>query len=141
MTNTAFTFGKFQQLHVGHIDLFARALANHEHLVIGISSHGKNEPLQKRVEAIRKVVKANGWDGRVHFVYDNNMWHAYAQVGPECNIFLGEDRERTGVRLASERNTTYVKVKRLTSSTEVRRRMASGEVLDDIVPSYLVNNL
>lgn len=141
MTNTAFTFGKFNQLHVGHIDLFTRALANHEHLVIGISSHGKNESLQKRVEAIRKVVKANGWNGRVHFVYDNNMWRAYAQVGPECDIFLGEDRERTGVRLASERNTTYTKVKRLTSSTEVRRRMASGEVLDDIVPSYLVNNL
>ena len=136
--DTAFTFGKFNQLHVGHIDLFTRALADHDHLVIGISSHGKNEPLEKRVEAIREVAHANGWDDRVHFVYDNNMWSAYAQVGPDCDIFLGEDRERTGVRLASERNTTYVKVKRLTSSTEVRRRLASGEDLSDIIPSYLV---
>jgi len=134
----AFTFGKFNQLHVGHVDLFARALADHEYLVVGVSSHEKNGDLQRRVAAIREVVRFNGWEGRVDFVYDTNMWRAYAQVGPDCDIFLGEDRELTGERLASERGTTYFKVRRLTSSTEVRRRLASGEDLSDIVPKNVI---
>jgi cytidyltransferase-like protein len=142
MTNAAaFTFGKFQQLHNGHVELFRQALENHDRLYIGISTATKNEDVGKRVCNIDRVIKANGWRGRVCVVPSGNMWAAYGDIHEVCDVVLGEDRETTGRRLAAESGADYIKVKRLTSSTEVRRRIAAGEDLTDIVPSYLVNNL
>jgi cytidyltransferase-like protein len=137
MTN-AFTFGKFNQIHNGHVALLEQALETHSVVYVGISTAAKNRPVEERIRAFQEVSRIKGWTGRVRFVLNDNMWKAYESVQEPCDIVLGEDRERTGVRLAAERNTQYIKVKRLTSSTEVRRRIAAGEDLSDIVPASVI---
>jgi len=141
MTNAAFTYGKFNQLHNGHVELFRQALENHDRLYIGISTATKNEDVRKRVRNLDLVIKANGWRGRVCIVPGGNMFAAYDSIHEACDVALGEDRAAVGQRLAHENGGDYIKVKRMTSSTEVRRRLATGEDLSDIVPSYLINNL
>lgn len=136
----AFTFGKFNQLHNGHVALFHQALETHDHLYIGLSSHEKNGDLSQRLKNIDRIIAHNGWRGRVCILTSSNMWEAFNMVHEPCDVVLGEDRERTGIRLAAERSTSFIKVKRLTSSTEVRRRIAAGEDISDLVPSYLINN-
>jgi cytidyltransferase-like protein len=137
MQQAAFVFGKFQQLHNGHIELFRQALENHERLYIGVSAATKNSDVEKRVSDINKVVAHNGWRGRVCVLTESNMFSAYEAVHEPCDVVLGEDREVPGRRLAAERGADYIKVKRLTSSTEVRRRLSAGEDVNDLVPSYL----
>lgn len=134
----AFVFGKFANLHNGHVALFRQALENHDRLYIGLSSHEKNGDLSQRLKNIDRIIAHNGWRGRVCVFSDANMFAAYDAVHEVCDVVLGEDREVTGRRLAAERGADYIKVKRLTSSTEVRRRLAAGEDISDIVPSYLM---
>lgn len=133
----AFCFGKFNQLHNGHIELFRQALEGHDRLYIGVSAAAKNSDVEKRVSDINKVVAHNGWRGRVCVLTESNIFSAYDAVHEPCDVVLGEDREVLGRRLAAERGTDYIKVKRLTSSTEVRRRLSAGENTSDLVPSYL----
>jgi cytidyltransferase-like protein len=138
--NAAFTFGKFANIHNGHIELFRQALETHDRLYIGLSSHEKNGDLSVRLKNIDRIIQHNGWRGRVCVFTESNMFSAYEAVHEPCDVVLGEDREVSGRRLAAERGASYIKVKRLTSSTEVRRRLAAGEDISDLVPSYLFNN-
>lgn len=136
--SAAFTYGKFNQLHNGHIELFRQALENHDRLYIGMSNAKTNEDISKRIKNLDRVIKANGWRGRVCVFQEPNLFFAYDSIHEACNVVLGEDRETVGSRLAAENGVDYVKVKRMTSSTEVRRRVAAGEDLTDIVPNYLI---
>lgn len=138
MTDAAFTFGKFNQLHNGHIELFRQALVDHDRLYIGMSNAKTNEDISKRIRNLDRVIKANGWRGRVCVFQGANLYFAYDSIHESCNVVLGEDREGVGSRLAAENGVDYVKVKRMTSSTEVRRRISKGEDLTDIVPNYLI---
>ena len=137
MTDAAFTFGKFQQLHNGHIELFRQALANHDRLYIGVSNAKKNIDITQRIRNLDRVIKANGWRGRVCVFQGTNLCFAYDSIHEACDVVLGEDREVLGSKLAANNGVDYVKVKRMTSSTEVRRRLAVGEDISDIVPKYL----
>lgn len=137
MADAAFTYGKFNQLHNGHIELFRQALANHDRLYIGMSNTKTNVDISKRIRNLDRVIKANGWRGRVCVLQGSNLCFAYDSIHEACDVVLGEDREVLGSRLAAENGVDYVKVKRMTSSTEVRRRLAVGEDISDIVPKYL----
>ena len=135
--SAAFTFGKFQQLHNGHIELFRQALANHDRLYIGMSNAKTNINITQRIRNLDRVIKANGWRGRVCVFQGSNLCFAYDTIHEACDVVLGEDREVLGSKLAANNGVDYVKVKRMTSSTEVRRRLAVGEDISDIVPKYL----
>ena len=141
MTEAAFTYGKFNQLHNGHIELFRQALVNHDRLYIGISNAKTNEDISKRIRNLDRVIKANGWRGRVCVFQGTNLCFAYDSIHEECDVVLGEDREALGSRLAAENGVNYVKVKRMTSSTEVRRRLKVGEDVSDIIPQYLIGRI
>jgi len=138
MADAAFTYGKFNQLHNGHIELFRQALANHDRLYIGMSNAKTNINITQRIRNLDRVIKANGWRGRVCVFQGSNLCFAYDTIHEACDVVLGEDREGVGSRLAAKNGVDYVKVKRMTSSTEVRRRIGKGEDLTDIVPKYLV---
>ena len=140
MTNAAFTYGKFQQLHNGHVELFRQALENHDRLYIGMSNAKTNIDISKRIRNLDRVIKANGWRGRVCVFQGSNLCFAYDSIHEACDVVLGEDREALGSKLAANNGVDYIKVKRMTSSTEVRRRIKNNEDLSDIVPSYLIKH-
>ena len=136
MINAAFTYGKFQQLHNGHVELFRQALENHDRLYIGMSNAKTNIDISKRIRNLDRVIKANGWRGRVCVFQGSNLCFAYDSIHEACDVVLGEDREALGSKLAANNGVDYIKVKRMTSSTEVRRRIKNNEDLSDIVPTY-----
>lgn len=140
MINAAFTYGKFQQLHNGHVELFRQALENHDRLYIGMSNAKTNIDISKRIRNLDRVIKANGWRGRVCVFQGSNLCFAYDSIHEACDVVLGEDREALGSKLAANNGVDYIKVKRMTSSTEVRRRIKNNEDLSDIVPSYLIKH-
>ena len=140
MTNAAFTYGKFQQLHNGHVELFRQALENHDRLYIGMSNAKTNIDISKRIRNLNRVIKANGWRGRVCVFQGTNLCFAYDSIHEACDVVLGEDREALGSKLAANNGVDYIKVKRMSSSTEVRRRIKNNEDLSDIVPSYLIKH-
>ncbi len=140
MTNAAFTYGKFQQLHNGHVELFRQALENHDRLYIGMSNAKTNIDISKRIQNLDRVIKANGWRGRVCVFQGTNLCFAYDSIHEACDVVLGEDREALGSKLAANNGVDYIKVKRMSSSTEVRRRIKNNEDLSDIVPSYLIKH-
>ena len=140
MTNAAFTYGKFQQLHNGHVELFRQALENHDRLYIGMSNAKTNIDISKRIRNLDRVIKANGWRGRVCVFQGTNLCFAYDSIHEACDVVLGEDREALGSKLAANNGVDYIKVKRMSSSTEVRRRIKNNEDLSDIVPSYLIKH-
>lgn len=136
----AFVFGKFSNIHNGHVELFRQALEGHDRLYIGVSDAAKNGEASTRIAAINRIISHNGWRGRVCVFTEKNMMSAYDSIHEKCDVVLGEDRASVGERLAQLNGASYIKVKRLTSSTEVRRRLAAGEDISDLVPSYLFNN-
>lgn len=134
----AFTFGKFNDPHIGHVELLRQALEGHERLYVGVSSAKKNKDLGERLKNIDLIIAKNGWRGRVCVFPGRDMMSAYDSLHEKCDVVLGEDRESVGARLAELNGASYIKVKRLTSSTEVRRRLAEGEDISDLVPNYLL---
>ena len=141
MADAAFTYGKFNQLHNGHIELFRQALANHDRLYIGVSNAKTNINITQRIRNLDRVIKANGWRGRVCVFQGSNLCFAYDTIHEACDVVLGEDREVLGSKLAVNNGVDYVKVKRITSSTEVRRRLKLGEDVSDIIPKYLIESI
>jgi len=81
------TYGTFDLLHFGHINLLIRAKELGDHLTVGISTDQFNEIKNKKsyhsfehrkmiLESIRyvdKVIPENTWDQKVKDVIENNI--------------------------------------------------------------------
>lgn len=84
---TVLTYGTFDLLHAGHINILRRAKELGDFLIVGLSSDGFNLQKHKEsyhsyedrkliLEAIRyvdKVIPENSWDQKVKDVIDNKV--------------------------------------------------------------------
>ncbi|WP_145523346.1 glycerol-3-phosphate cytidylyltransferase [Virgibacillus sp. SK37] len=81
------TYGTFDLLHIGHINILKRAKEYGDYLVVGLSTDEFNERKRKKayypyeqrktiLEAIRyvdEVIPENSWDQKVQDIQDNDI--------------------------------------------------------------------
>jgi glycerol-3-phosphate cytidylyltransferase len=84
---TVLTYGTFDLLHYGHLEILRRASLLGDKLIVGVSTDKFNEikgktcvlPFQKRKELIEsldyvdKVIPENNWDQKVTDIKDNDI--------------------------------------------------------------------
>ena len=84
---TVLTYGTFDLLHYGHLEILKRASLLGNKLIVGVSTDKFNEikgktcvlPYQKRKELIEsldyvdKVIPENNWDQKATDIQDNNI--------------------------------------------------------------------
>ena len=84
---TVLTYGTFDLLHYGHLEILRRASLLGNKLIVGVSTDKFNEikgktcvlPYQKRKELIEsldyvdKVIPENNWEQKVTDIQDNNI--------------------------------------------------------------------
>jgi cytidyltransferase-like protein len=138
----AITFGRFNLLHNGHLDLFRRmADAAHE-CSIGVSSGPKNLPLSDRIEVIKKGLGDNA--GCYHVTSGSNPFDFFDFIqqinSTSVILFLGEDQEVLGKATQRVLGWDYHLVKRLGSSTDVRGMIDREEWdrLVNAVPAHII---
>jgi len=144
----AVTFGRFNLLHAGHVDMFERMADLAPSCLIGVSDGPSNLPADQRVAVIEKALGLNTATPE-HF---GAPWET-ARAGNPFALFefvtaqpervvvvLGEDQE--GLARAAKRvfGWDYHLVKRLGSSTEVRSLIDSEQWdrLTEVVPAEIL---
>ena len=84
---TVLTYGTFDLLHYGHLEILRKASLLGNKLIVGVSTDKFNEvkgktcvlPYQKRKELLEsldyvdKVIPENNWDQKVTDIQDNNI--------------------------------------------------------------------
>ena len=126
---TVLTYGTFDLLHYGHLEILRRASLLGNKLIVGVSTDKFNEikgktcvfPYQKRKELLEsldyvdKVIPENNWDQKVTDIQDNNI-----------NIFvMGDDWEGKFDELKVFCEVIYLPRTKGISSTKLR------SILDD----------
>ena len=126
---TVLTYGTFDLLHYGHLEILKRASLLGNKLIVGVSTDKFNEikgktcvlPYQKRKELIEsldyvdKVIPENNWDQKVTDIQDNDI-----------DIFvMGDDWEGKFDELKVFCEVIYFPRTRGISSTKLR------SILDD----------
>lgn len=132
----AITFGRFNLLHNGHLDLFHRMAETAYECSIGVSSGPKNLPLADRMKVIKKALGDNR--GCYEVTGGSNPFDFFDFIhqanGENVILFLGEDQEALGKAAERVFGWDYRLVKRLGSSTDVRG-MIDREEWDRLVNS------
>jgi len=126
---TVLTYGTFDLLHYGHLEILRRASLLGDKLIVGVSTDKFNEikgktcvlPYQKRKELIEsldyvdKVIPENNWDQKVTDIQGNNI-----------DIFvIGDDWEGKFDELKDFCEVIYLPRTKGISSTKLR------SILDD----------
>jgi|TARA_B110000090_G_scaffold98740_1_gene111170 glycerol-3-phosphate cytidylyltransferase len=126
---TVLTYGTFDLLHYGHLEILKRASLLGNKLIVGVSTDKFNEikgktcvlPYQKRKELIEsldyvdKVIPENNWDQKVTDIQGNNI-----------DIFvIGDDWEGKFDELKDFCEVIYLPRTKGISSTKLR------SILDD----------
>ena len=126
---TVLTYGTFDLLHYGHLEILRRASLLGDKLIVGVSTDKFNEikgktcvlPYQKRKELIEsldyvdKVIPENNWDQKVTDIQDNDI-----------DIFvMGDDWEEKFDELKVFCEVIYLPRTKGISSTKLR------SILDD----------
>ena len=142
----AVTFGRFNLLHVGHVDMFERMADLASHCLIGVSEGPENLPVDQRVAVIEKAMGIN------HVVaelmgccYETakaaNPFAFFDFVTAERVVLvLGEDQVKLAEATKRVLGWDYHLVKRLCSSTEVRALIDNEEWdrLVEVVPEDIL---
>jgi len=144
----AVTFGRFNLLHAGHIDMFERMADLAPSCLIGVSDGPANLPADARVAVIRRALGLDTATAE-HFgapwdtTRAGNPFAFFEYVtAPAARVVvvLGEDQE--GLAKAAERvfGWGYHLVRRLGSSTEVRSLIDSEQWdrLTEVVPAKIL---
>ena len=142
----AVTFGRFNLLHHGHIDMFERMAELAPSCLIGVSDGPANLPAALRVQVIEKAMGI-GTPVSEHFgcPYETakgaNPFAFFEYVtAKRVVVVLGEDQEGLGKAAKRVFGWDYVLVKRLCSSTEVRTMIDNEDWdrLTEVVPADIL---
>jgi len=142
----AVTFGRFNLLHVGHIDMFERMVDFAGTCLIGVSTGPDNLPVDQRVAVIEKAMGMNGvvyehFGGVYETAKASNPFAFFEFVNAERVILiLGEDQVKLAEAAKRVLGWDYHLVKRLCSSTEVRALIDNEEWdrLVEVVPNDIL---
>jgi len=144
----ALTFGRFNLLHVGHVDLFRQMSAAAPEIIIGVSSHEKNLPFRDRTKVITQVLEKDEKIVSPYQVLSKRQPFELASellmYKPEdCIFYLGQDQFELAKALERTWGVATRLIPRLTSSTTVRALIDAEEwsALSTIVPMTVLNKV
>lgn len=144
----AITFGRFNLLHNGHVDLFEQMAATAPISSIGVSSSSKNLPIPDRIRVIDKALRVSGIEDSVITTCGSNPFDYFGRIAESYSshniiLFLGEDQEVLAKAAQRVFGWEYQLIKRLGSSTEVRGVIDNEQWdrLDLIVPRIIVPDI
>jgi nicotinamide-nucleotide adenylyltransferase len=151
--------GRFQPFHRGHLDYLRHASQRCEHLIIGLTNPDPSLVAQEeesihrhRVEAnpftffqrllmVQRVVLDEGMDSRrvsiVPFpIHHPDRWPFYtpAHVVHFVTVFSAWEQKKVERLRAAGYQVEVLDLPRLTSATEVRRRLRQGDDWESLVP-------
>jgi len=146
--------GRFQPLHLGHIEVIKAISAKSAELVIVIGSAQKSHDLDnpftagERVMMLREALKEAGVNSSKYYLISvpdstmHSVWVSMVQsYSPPFQVVYSNDP--LTVRLFKEHGFKVKTVKMFHrerySSTEVRRRMIDGEKWQDLLPQSVSN--
>ena len=145
----ALTFGRFNLLHKGHIDLFKQmADAAHE-FGIGVSTGPNNLTYRHRADVIHKVLNSDYPYGVSMGLYPKRqpfdlLREVPSTIDPEEVVFyVGEDQYKLAKAVERSLGFSTRIIPRLTSSTLVRQAIDNGEwdLLVGMIPGSIINDV
>ena len=133
----AVTFGRFNLLHVGHLDLFRRMAAKGGKVVIGISTAPANLPVKARVDIISKALEDDDMD--VEIVGGHQPFEVFNQLPENTIAYFGVDQAQLASSVSKAFGWKHYLVDRLTSSTAIRNAIDAGDW--DLVAQWVPGNI
>ncbi len=143
----ALLIGRFQPLHLGHMEIIRRAVEEYE-LIIGIGSAQKSHTLEnpftagERYEMIRGALREEGIDAIIIPIPDvdyNSVWASHViSLCPHFDIVLSNNP--LTIELFSplrEVRRTEMFSREEYSGRKIRERMIKGEEWRHLVPDYV----
>lgn len=143
----AVTYGRFNLLHKGHLDLFRKMQNVSEKVVIGISASDKNKDLKKRIAVIHKAMEQECPDIDYVVVPSKNPFEcfdvAYSMGEDDVIAYFGHDQASLAKSVEKYFGWRWKTIDRLTSSTAVRSHIDNEEwdILPSIVPLSIINDV
>ncbi len=151
----AFTFGRFNLLHRGHLDLFQRMSDVAETVTIGISTGPKNIPYRDRAGAISKWADFEAPDLNLRLIPRLQPFDLFRDLPIGFNpldvvFFVGEDQYKLAKAIERSLGFNITTIPRLGSSTLVRQAidnedwdllsgMVPGSIINDVIQLHLTN--
>ena len=144
----ALTFGRFNLLHKGHIDLFKQMAGSATEVVIGISTGEKNLSLKDRRQVIAHALSQ---DEDFNVPYQINPKRQPFELMAEIKmyepgdvvVFFGQDQYELAKAFETHAGVASILIPRLTSSTEIRTLIDNEEwsMLSKHVPMSILNKV
>jgi nicotinamide mononucleotide adenylyltransferase len=127
----AVTFGRFNIVHLGHVDLAIKMLEHADTAHMFLSTGRENVCLEARTEMFRHLLTLRGVDlSRVRLRSALNPWVAVQKVVYEATekpvIVLGEDQNTLLEQLMDDFHLGGIVNRRRTSSTALRELLDHG---------------
>ena len=143
----ALTFGRFNLLHKGHIDLFRQMSSVAEQAAIGISTGPNNLTYRQRADVIQACSRADSFGvtyglfpKRQPFDMFKETSHLHAE---EMVFYVGEDQYVLAKAVERTIGCAVRTIPRITSSTLVRQAIddEDWDLLASMVPSSIINDV
>ena len=143
---TAFTFGRFNLLHRGHIDLFKQMQGGAEHVLVGISTGAQNLTWHSRRKIIRQVLLNDPDFKSFDIIGSRSPFGLLEHIhdDPENTvIYLGHDQFELGQTMSREFGCATICIPRLTSSSTLRHLIDTDQwsLLAREVPQSIINDV
>lgn len=144
----ALTFGRFNLLHKGHIDLFRQMAGSAERIAIGISTGPNNLSYHSRAKIIDKVNRLDPFGATTELCPKRQPFNLLKEVpenlDPEQVVFyVGEDQYALAKAVERTLGLAVRTIPRITSSTLVRQAIddEDWDLLAGMVPSSIINDV
>ena len=151
----AITFGRFNLLHRGHVDLFQRMSDSAEKVTIGLSTGPKNILYRTRADVIEKWAKYDAPEVNLTLVPKLQPFDLLREIPLTVNpmevvFYVGEDQYKLAKAVERSLGFCIRTIPRLTSSTSVRQAvdnedwdllsgMIPGSIINDVIQLHLTN--
>ena len=141
----ATTFGRFNLLHKGHVDLFEQMASQANKLVIGLSDGPKNIPWAFRCHIIRQALSHLDVELEITKClqpFDHTA--LVVEMEPKNVVFyVGEDQWKLASAIERVYGWTTTRIKRLASSTLVRCTIENEDwdILPTLIPPHIVKDV
>ena len=144
----AVTFGRFNLLHKGHIDLFKQMAGAAHDLVIGVSTGENNLSIRDRTQVISHALrKEPDFETTYQLSPKRQPFELMAEIKayePEDVVFyLGQDQYELAKAFEKHAGIASVLIPRLTSSSAIRGLIDAGDwtLLTHHVPMSILNKV
>ena len=121
----AITFGRFNLLHYGHLDLFKQMAESADELIIGISTSESNLSLRDRTQTISHALQKDpDFTATYQLSPKRQPFELMAEVKAyepeEVVLYLGQDQYELAKSFERHAGVTSILIPRLTSSSAIR---------------------